>query len=301
MKDDAERCSADPARLASIGREVGHQVRITRRDDSRFVAVYTVDEPNPDNPARPDVIRTGQAGRERLGASAELEATVEARVLDVPPSPGEPPGLRFFELAADTGNHRYLIAIAPHGGMIEKHTDDQATEAAAQLRTAGFPTSLWSCKGFGDPIQGASARWHVTSTALHPACFPLLRSLLSRRFVYGVAFHGFAQEEGEADVYIGGAAPRRLKAAVRRELNRLGLPLTVKVSTPADKPKFQGFSPENVINRLAAQGIHLEQSAEARVFHKQIAGAVANVFASPWRWMAYVLTGFLRPSPNDTA
>jgi hypothetical protein len=96
LKDDAERCSADPARLASIGREVGHQVRITRRDDSRFVAVYTVDEPNPDNPARPDVIRTGQAGRERLGASAELEATVEARVLDVPPSPGEPRGLRFM-------------------------------------------------------------------------------------------------------------------------------------------------------------------------------------------------------------
>jgi hypothetical protein len=69
----------------------------------------------------------------------------------------------------------------------------------------------------------------------------------------------------------------------------------------SDKPKFHGFSPENVINRLAAQGIHLEQSAETLVFHKQIAGAVANVFASPWRWMAYVLTGFLRRSPNDTA
>lgn len=301
LKNEAERCSADPVMMASIGREVGHQVRIRRRDDSRFVALYTVAQPNPDDPGRADVIRTGQAGRERLGAGAELEATVEARVLDVPPSPGEPPGVRFFELAEDTGNNRYLIAIAPHGGLIEKHTDEQAAEAASRLRAASVPASLWSCKGFGDAIKGASERWHITSTDLHPACFPLLQSLISRRFFYGVAFHGFARQEGEADVYIGGAAPRWLKAAVQRALNRLALPLEVKVSTLADDPKFQGFSPENVINRLAARGIHLEQSAEARVFHREIAGAVASVFASPWRWMAYVLTSFLRRSPDPTA
>ena len=62
----------------------------------------------------------------------------------------------------------------------------------------------------------------------------------------------------------------------------------------ADDDRLQGFSPENVINRLAASGIHLEQSAEARAFHKEIAGAVANVFASPWRWLVWALMGFLR-------
>jgi hypothetical protein len=36
LKNDAERCSADPAGMASIGCAVGRQVRIRRRDDSRF-------------------------------------------------------------------------------------------------------------------------------------------------------------------------------------------------------------------------------------------------------------------------
>jgi phage replication-related protein YjqB (UPF0714/DUF867 family) len=117
---------------------------------------------------------------------------------------------------------------------------------------------------------------------------------MSRRFFYGVAFHGFARKKGEADIYIGGAAPPPLKETVQRSLNRLGLPLQVKISTRADDDKFQGFSPENVINRLAASGIHLEQSAEARACHKEIAGAVAKVFASPWRWLVWALMRFVR-------
>ena len=42
LKNDAERCSADPAMLQSIGRAVGHQVRIKRADNPRFFALYTV-------------------------------------------------------------------------------------------------------------------------------------------------------------------------------------------------------------------------------------------------------------------
>src|SRR5262249_9535421 len=100
LKNDAERCSADPASLASIGRGVGQQVRIRRRDDSRFVAVFTVNQANPDSGGRRDVVRTGLTGRERLGDGAELEeATVEASVLD---PPGAATGVRFFEVADDT-------------------------------------------------------------------------------------------------------------------------------------------------------------------------------------------------------
>jgi phage replication-related protein YjqB (UPF0714/DUF867 family) len=149
---------------------------------------------------------------------------------------------------------------------------------------------MWVCKGFGDATKGASDRWHITSDDIHPASFPLLGSLMSRRFFYGVAFHGFAQQGDEADIYIGGAAPRRLKEALQTALNGLDPSLKVKISTRDDSPKFQGFRPENVINRLAPRrGIHLEQSAKARVFDKEIAGAVANVFASPWRWLLWTL------------
>ena len=86
-----------------------------------------------------------------------------------------------------------------------------------------------------------------------------------------------------------------LKEAVQRALNRLGLPVQVKISTGDDRSKFQGSRPENVINRLAANGIQLEQSFEARRgFHKEIADAVAGVFASPWRWLVWTLMSFFR-------
>lgn len=227
LRNEAERCSADSASLASIGRAVGQQVRIRRTDVDRFIAVYTVSQPNPDDPSRADVVRTGLTGRERLGTDGELDrAVVEARVVDAAPA-----GIRFFEEAEDTANQSYFVVIAPHGGKIEEPTDEQATEVLSQLQTAGFPASLWVCKGFGDDTKGAFDRWHITSTDIHPASFPLLGSLMSRQFLYGVAFHGFARQEGEADIYIGGAAPLRLKAAVQRALNRLRLPLKVKIST----------------------------------------------------------------------
>jgi phage replication-related protein YjqB (UPF0714/DUF867 family) len=122
-------------------------------------------------------------------------------------------------------------------------------EVFSHLRTAGFPASAWLCKGFGDDNKGASDRWHITSDDINPASFPLLGSLMSRQFFYGVAFHGFARQEGEKDIYIGGRAAMPLKAAVQRALNRLGLPLQIKVSTGEDRPKFQGSRRENVINR----------------------------------------------------
>jgi phage replication-related protein YjqB (UPF0714/DUF867 family) len=294
IKNEPERCSADPVALAAAGRAVGQQVRITRRDDARFVAVFTVSEPNPDDPAHLDVVRTGQAGRERLGTQNELEASIAAQVVDRPPAADEPPGVRFFEVGEDDADDTYFVAIAPHGGLIEEHTDGQAETTATHVRDAGFTASLWSCKGFGDSIKGASDRWHITSTDLHPASFPLLRALLSRRFAYGIAFHGFAQQEGEADIYIGGGASLRLKRSVERALNRSRLPLNVRISTAADKPKFQGFSAANVINRLARSGIHLEQSARARLHHQAVARAVATVFASRGRWLMHVLMSFFR-------
>ena len=80
LKNAAERCSANLVSLTNIGRAVGQQVRIKRGDDPRFVAVYTVNQRNPDDPSRADIVRAGLAGRERLGTSDELDAIVEATV-----------------------------------------------------------------------------------------------------------------------------------------------------------------------------------------------------------------------------
>ena len=82
LKNDAERCSADPGMLQSIGRDVGHQVRITRADNPGFFALYTVAQANPpadlSDPSRANVVRTGLTGRERLGTPDEMKAVVQA-------------------------------------------------------------------------------------------------------------------------------------------------------------------------------------------------------------------------------
>jgi phage replication-related protein YjqB (UPF0714/DUF867 family) len=295
LKNDAERCSADPASLQSIGRAVGHQVRIVRTDAPGFLAIYTVAQPNPGSdladPNRASVVRTGLQGRERLGTSNDMQALVQEAVVDAsPPSSG----VRFFEIAEHDRTQRYFIAIAPHGGDIEPFTDEEAVTLRTELTSAGYPASLWLCKGFGDLVQGAGDRFHITSTDLHPASFPQLARVLGRRFCYGVAFHGFAKEPGDADIYIGGGASPTVKTAVREALVRANLPLQIKITEDADDPKFQGSSAENVINRLALQGIHLEQSTDARKFNDQIAKAIATVFRSPFRRFLCALTNVVR-------
>jgi phage replication-related protein YjqB (UPF0714/DUF867 family) len=127
------------------------------------------------------------------------------------------------------------------------------------------------CKGDGDKDKGASDRWHITSEDIQPACFPLLQPMAARRFCYGVAFHGFKRKENEVDIYIGGAAQPPLKRAIEMALIALKLPIKVKISNSDDEPKFQGFSENNIINRLATSGIQLEQSHQAREYCAEIA------------------------------
>jgi phage replication-related protein YjqB (UPF0714/DUF867 family) len=291
LKNDSERCSADPRLLESIGRAVGHQVRITRADAPGFLALYTVVQPNPaadlGDPNRANVVRTGLQGRERLGTSAEMDAVVRAAVVDAPPPAS---GVRFFELGEHDPSQRYFIAIAPHGGDIEENTDEEAEFLRTALASSGYPASTWMCKGFGDQQQGASDRFHITSGDLNPKCFPLLGRIAARRFCYGVAFHGFARKAEDFDVYIGGGAPPPLKRLIATALERASLPVRIKIADDRDDPKFQGISPENIINRLAAQGIHIEQSVEARKFAEQIARAVATVYRSPVRRLLCALT-----------
>ena len=300
LKNESERCSADPVKLESIGRSIGQQVRITRSDSPNFVAVYTVKQANPEDdlgdPKQANVVRTGKTGRERLGTNDGMAAIVQAKVVDDAARPG---AFSLVEYADDDGKQAYFIAIAPHGGEIEKRTDEQPELAVTELTAACFPASSWLCKGDGDSDKGAFDRWHITSEDIQPACFPLLEPLASRTFCYGVSFHGFERKQDEADIYIGGAASPLLKLAIERALIALKLPIKVKISTRYDKPKFQGFSPENIINRLAASGIQLEQSHQAREYYVEIACAVAKVFASRLRHLFCIFIKNLQKKRTD--
>jgi phage replication-related protein YjqB (UPF0714/DUF867 family) len=275
--DHKEHCSADPVKLATVGRERGLQVRIKRNDsDYGLYTVSQVRQESPDN-----IVRMGSTGRERLGTSDEFVGSLDSQV----PHPtfddlNAETNNEFVERLEDNGTHTGLVVIAPHGGHIEPHTDQQAERVASRL--AAKAVSLWRCKGFKG--ERAFARWHITSTDIHEASFPLLSSVISRGFTYAVAFHGFDDPEIAFDILIGGAAPYPLKQGMETAIKGAvaGSDLTVHIASPDEK--FGGDSLQNIVNRLTAggaNGIQIEQSPRARSSHWQdIADAVANVYSA---------------------
>jgi phage replication-related protein YjqB (UPF0714/DUF867 family) len=273
--DDDEHCSADPERLATIGIAVGHQVRVVR--NSSEYALYTVEMVPDESPDT--IVRMGESGRGRLGTTNEFTAVVSSRVPDPTLTEAEAEAKsEFVERLRDNGTHRGLVAIAPHGGQIERYTDEQAERVAEALASKGV--SSWRCKGYRQD-EDAHERWHITSTDIHPASFPKLGRIISRGFRYAVAFHGF----GESGVLIGGAAPYDLKREIELAIERAvsGSGLWVRIAT-SDDDGLGGTSRNNIVNRLTAggaNGVQIEQSFSARERYWQaIADAVAGVYSA---------------------
>jgi phage replication-related protein YjqB (UPF0714/DUF867 family) len=268
-----EHCSLDPEGLASIGLVPGSQVRVIRNAEQ--FALYTVSETRAES--IDSIVRMALPARQRLGTMDEFDATIDAQVPHPSFSDAQAQeNSEFVERLDDTGCQRRLVVLAPHGGAIERHTDGQAERFYATL--GSHRASSWRCKGFKTG-GGAFERWHITSTDIHEASFPLLRTIVSRGFAYAVAFHGFS----EADVLIGGAAPMTLKEEIRRAIAGVlaGSGIEVRIADPSEH--YDGDSERNIVNRLTADGangIQIEQSLEARNgFWKLIADAVAAVYA----------------------
>jgi phage replication-related protein YjqB (UPF0714/DUF867 family) len=264
-----EHCSVDPQTLAVIGCTVGYQVRIKRNSNQR--GLYTVSEVGQNNPA--NVVRMGLGGRQRLGTSAEFDGMVDSQV----PNPtltedDAEAASEFIERLEDNGRQDGLIAIAPHGGDIERHTDQQAERVASRLAV-----SSWRCKGWNQS-GGAFDSWHITSTDIHEASFPRLNSVISRGFTHAVAFHGFNNPE----ILIGGTAPATLKQEIKTAIEAAiaGSGINVRIAQPDEG--FGGDDPRNIVNRLTKggrNGVQIEQSLQARSNHwLAIADAVADVY-----------------------
>jgi phage replication-related protein YjqB (UPF0714/DUF867 family) len=273
-----EHCSADPEKLATVGRALGHQVRINRtRSEYGLYTVSEVRQESPDN-----IVRMGKTGRERLGTSDEFAGALDSQVPHPTFTDAEAErNSEFVERLADNGKHTGLIAIAPHGGDIERYTDLQAERVASRLATKGV--SSWRCKGWKQG-GGAFERWHIRSTDIHEASFPGLNSVISRGFAYAVAFHGFKPKEDDPDIIIGGAASGSLKQEIKAAIEGAiaGSGILVRIARPEED--FNGDSLRNIVNRLTAggaNGIQIEQSLRARSSHGQaIADAVTNVYDS---------------------
>jgi phage replication-related protein YjqB (UPF0714/DUF867 family) len=275
--DHKEHCSADPEKRATVGRECRHQVRI-KRNDSEY-GLYTVSQVRQERPD--NIIRMGSIGRKRLGTSEEFVGSLDSQVSHPTFDDADAEtNNEFVERLEDNGTDTGLVVIAPHGGDIEPHTDQQAERVASRL--AARAVSLWRCKGFKG--ERSFARWHITSTDIHEASFPRLSSIISRGFAYAVAFHGFDDPEIPFDILIGGAAPYSLKQEIETAMKDAITGSDIKVHIASPDEKFGGDSLKNIVNRLTAggaNGIQIEQSPRARSNHWQdIADAVADVYTA---------------------
>ena len=270
LQDRREHCAPAARLLAALDGGLGRQVRI--HHDEEF-ALFTVSELL--HETTDPVVRLGLGGRRRLQTDDGFDGVLDTKVVDqeLSDTKAREAGELVERLADDDGSQRHLIAIAPHGGDIEEHTDEQAERVAEQLGPQ--LATAWRCKGWGSNA-GAFVRWHVTSTDLNPVCFPLLNSVISRRFTHAVAFHGFDDEPG---VLIGGTAPARVKQRLARSIGQV-LPAGLEARVALPDERYGGDDPSNLVNRISpCRGIQIEQGPIARADHgSDIADVVAAFF-----------------------
>jgi phage replication-related protein YjqB (UPF0714/DUF867 family) len=267
-----EHCSADPDQLATIGAEAGQQVRV-RRTSTQY-GLYTVSEERCENPE--NIVRMGADGRLRLGTSSTFSGVVDSQV----PHPTftqrqARENNEFIERLSDNRVQAHLIALAPHGGDIEPHTDRQAERVRSRLGAAA--ASSWRCKGWkddGDPFD----TWHITSTDIDERSFPRLAAVISRGFTHAVAFHGFKRNE----ILVGGTARPELKQDLRDRIATATAGSQIPVRIAEDGDPLGGVEARNLVNRITASrvnGIQIEQSSTARSDHwRAIADAVADFY-----------------------
>jgi phage replication-related protein YjqB (UPF0714/DUF867 family) len=251
-------------------------MRVTRPTaDKSIVALYTVIRTHDEEIAEKVFLgyQTTSDLERRLGLTdiEEFAGEIDAKVtsdLSEEDARGEN---EFIERLFDDGQHCGLIAIAPHGGEIEKSTDKQAELVGRRLSSKGV--SVWVCKGFGQN-NDAFDRWHITSTHINPESFPQLRTIIGRQFEYAVAFHGWLEDS----ICIGGSMPDEIKLQIKTAIENVVGPI-IPVTLSSECPhNFNGNDPVNIVNRLARKSLQIEQCERARRdFHDRIAEAVADV------------------------
>lgn len=243
-----EHCGVSLSVVRALSLTLGQQIRVQSGSVRCLftVALYLDDEGA--------VVRMGKAGRDRFGQEVIGPVTVIDEVTSTVGDRESQLQSEFVERFVDGGENA-LIALAPHGGAIETNTDVQAEALARDL-----PGSCsWVCRGY-QVGGGAYDRWHITSTDLHRASFPMLAAFYPRRrFMRAVAFHG---HEGD-DVLIGGLAPIALQTKIATALVARGIRAEL-----APASRLGGSSPSNLCNRVTVDGqsgIQIEQPLSVRL------------------------------------
>lgn len=273
----SEHGTVDAVTLHQLNRAgfgLQHQIRVAL--DGQTFALYTVTQ---SHTGKAHLLHLGPDGLKRLGIQKPTpgKSFLDSKVTNTGLSAAKAQAAsELIERLSGRGNE--LAVLAPHGGDIEKHTDEQAKRVQNALR--GKAVRCWRCMGWKDG-GGASARWHITSAEVSEHSFPLLGQLFTQRYTYAVAFHGWTEDF----IGVGGSADDELKRQIRDEikaaLDEAGSTIKVRLVRSGD---FSGNSANNIVNRITKSGksgIQIEQSRPARESHWDIiADAVANVYRS---------------------
>jgi phage replication-related protein YjqB (UPF0714/DUF867 family) len=289
-----EHCSANSNQIRMIGLSSGQQVRIERpTENGTIFALYTIDaydnEKEPGNAVYVGYTKPEDL-RDRLGLSGiiSFKGKINAQVTALGLDDDEAEVYNeFIEHLADNDQNRGLIIIAPHGGNIEEHTDEQAEYVYEKLLSSKR-VSLWICKGFNKKEQGgAFNRWHITSTDISKESFPKLNTVFGRGFEYAIAFHGFEDDNDKKSICIGGkTVDANLKKEIKEQIEAAVRRFQIDVYMDGNCPnQNNGNHENNIVNRLSKNGLQIEQSKKVRTMHDEenhplrfiIADAVSKV------------------------
>lgn len=262
-----EHCKAKLKQIQDIGRHRNEQVRIEfpTTNDGNTSAIYTV------------TVFHADAGSVILGhkipnlscrlTENKCKGVVKAQIMleglddDKARENGE-----FIEHLTDDGQNTGLIVIAPHGGNIEQHTDEQAQYVYDQLLLpSSYRVSTWICKGFNNEEDGgAFNRWHITSIDISENSFPKLKTVYRRGFEYAVAFHGFSDEKHPKSICIGGITnDKKLKEDIKMEIESKNAGIKVYMDNECPR-NIDGDDVKNIVNRLSTNALQIEQTKEVR-------------------------------------
>jgi phage replication-related protein YjqB (UPF0714/DUF867 family) len=277
-----EHCMANRVQIEKIGRHRDEQVRIEFPTAKGTIsAIYTVSVFHNDDA---DLVLLGRKIKNQLqncqlsnnACRGEVISQIMIEDLD-DDKEAEKRGELIEHLNHDGQNHK-LVVIAPHGGEIEKWTDNEVEYVGNHFSSE--LVSLWVCKGFSSKDDDdAFERWHITATDISEKSFPGLNTIFGPKFEYSIAFHGWDEDF----ICVGGNTASakdgligEIKDVIKNALIARGCNIDVKDS---DCPQgFNGNNPKNVVNRLGIKGIQIEQCMKARKkYHDDIAQAVVDV------------------------
>ena len=128
-----EHCSANQNQIQTLGLSLGQQVRILRPTaNGTKLALYTIKDVHDDDSEITIFVgyRYQNDLQERLGLSSpedQFKGKIDDQVIAEGLTDAEAETYsEFIEHLCDDGQNSRLIVLAPHGGNIEKYTDEQA-------------------------------------------------------------------------------------------------------------------------------------------------------------------------------